>query len=171
LHILFFLSFFVKHCIIISPHQTLCLLRLFSQSPFVPLGYSTGKPIAPPPAEATRAARFLRETPGLNKVVLGDFLGRGDHPNVDVLAAMVALFDFGRLTVDEALRVFLEAFRLPGEAQQVPDVQSGYGAGRVPQLHGRLQESFGKRGIVPMLARARPGVTFPELADVRKVRV
>ena len=80
---------------------------------------STGKPIAPPPAEATRAARFLRETPGLNKVVLGDFLGRGDQPNVDVLAAMVALFDFGRLTVDEALRVFLEAFRLPGEAQQI----------------------------------------------------
>jgi Sec7-like guanine-nucleotide exchange factor len=35
------------------------------------------------------------------------------------LTAMVALFDFRALTVDQALRVCLEAFRLPGEAQHI----------------------------------------------------
>lgn len=39
-----------------------------------------------------------------------------------MLPALVELFDFRSLSVDEALRIFLEAFRLPGEAQQIDRV-------------------------------------------------
>jgi hypothetical protein len=34
-----------------------------------------GKPLPPDPAEVTKLARFLRFTPGFNKVILGEFLG------------------------------------------------------------------------------------------------
>jgi Sec7-like guanine-nucleotide exchange factor len=80
---------------------------------------ASGKPVVPDPAEMKKLARFIRETPGLNKGVLGDVLGRTDEVCKALLVALVELFDFRGLTVDQALRVFLEAFRLPGEAQQI----------------------------------------------------
>ena len=71
------------------------------------------------PTKIAKLALFLRQTPGLNKAALGDFLGANNDVGKATLTAMVALFDFRALTVDQALRVFLEAFRLPGEAQQI----------------------------------------------------
>lgn len=62
-------------------------------------------------------AHFLMSTPKLNKKSLGEYLG---HPkNVPLLKRFMRQFDFSNKRVDEALRILLETFRLPGESQQI----------------------------------------------------
>ncbi|PWN34678.1 Sec7-domain-containing protein [Meira miltonrushii] len=62
-------------------------------------------------------ARFLKDCPGLDKRLLGDYLSRPE--NEGVLDAFLRLFDFSQTPIAEAMREMLEAFRLPGESQQI----------------------------------------------------
>lgn len=66
-------------------------------------------------------AVFLRQTAGLNKTKIGEFISRGPadvYPYTAlVLKEYVATFDFKGSSFDNALRAFLGAFMLPGEAQ------------------------------------------------------
>eukprot|EP00741_Cyanophora_paradoxa_P005196 tig00000852_g5036.t1 len=64
-------------------------------------------------------AAFLRTTEGLDKVKVGDYLGEGDKFNIEVLYAYVDMLDFKEHGFDDAIRVFLSGFRLPGEAQKI----------------------------------------------------
>ncbi|KAK5641442.1 hypothetical protein RI129_009989 [Pyrocoelia pectoralis] len=57
---------------------------------------------------------FLRENPGLEKKMIGEYIS--NRNNLQVLEAFVNMFDFTDLRIDEALRLYLETFRLPGEA-------------------------------------------------------
>ena len=75
-------------------------------------------------------ARFCRQTPGLDRVKLGDYLAMGpveEYPfNQAVLAAYSGLFDFHGKMLDAALRKFLERFRLPGEAQKIDRLMESF---------------------------------------------
>ncbi|KAM0791993.1 hypothetical protein ACM66B_007105 [Microbotryomycetes sp. NB124-2] len=62
-------------------------------------------------------ARFFKTTPRLDKKLLGDFISRPDQ--VDVLRAFMKLMDFEGKIICDAMRELLEAFRLPGESQQI----------------------------------------------------
>ncbi|KAL1914448.1 uncharacterized protein VTP21DRAFT_8900 [Calcarisporiella thermophila] len=62
-------------------------------------------------------ATFLKNTPRLNKKLLGEYLSKPS--NIKVLKVFVQLFDFSEKRIDEALRDLLESFRLPGESQQI----------------------------------------------------
>lgn len=74
--------------------------------------------LAPSGRERARSiARFLKDSPLVDKRLLGDYISRAE--NVDVLAEFIDLFDFGECDVAEAMRALCEAFRLPGEAQQI----------------------------------------------------
>ncbi|KZT72494.1 Sec7-domain-containing protein [Daedalea quercina L-15889] len=64
-------------------------------------------------------ARFLLETDGLSKAMIGEYLGEGDEENIAIMHAFVDLLDFKDLPFVDALRTFLQAFRLPGEAQKI----------------------------------------------------
>lgn len=64
-------------------------------------------------------ARLLLDTEGLNKSQIGEYLGEGDPENIVVMHAFVDMMDFTDLPFVAALRVFLQAFRLPGEAQKI----------------------------------------------------
>jgi golgi-specific brefeldin A-resistance guanine nucleotide exchange factor 1 len=56
--------------------------------------------------------------------VLGEYLG---HKNCEpVLRAFVRRFDFSGRRIDEALRMLLESFRLPGESQQIERVMNSF---------------------------------------------
>lgn len=57
---------------------------------------------------------FLRENPGLDKKMIGEYIS--GRANMQILEAFVKMFDFIDLRIDEALRLYLETFRLPGEA-------------------------------------------------------
>ncbi|KAJ3087061.1 guanine nucleotide exchange protein for ADP-robosylation factor [Quaeritorhiza haematococci] len=64
-------------------------------------------------------ARFLMNTEGLNKAMIGEFLGEGDEENIAIMHAFVDEMDFTGLSFVDALRFFLQHFRLPGEAQKI----------------------------------------------------
>ena len=70
-------------------------------------------------SEPKDIAEFLRTTESLNKAALGEFLGEGDQENVDIMHAFVDSMDFNRTRFVDALRRFLQSFRLPGEAQKI----------------------------------------------------
>lgn len=62
---------------------------------------------------------FLINTEGLNKTMLGEYLGEGDEYNIKIMHCFVDLIDFSGFSFVEALRTFLQTFRLPGEAQKI----------------------------------------------------
>lgn len=64
-------------------------------------------------------ARFLYGNDRLDKTMLGEYLGEGDEQNVATMHAFVDMMDFGRRRFVDALRQFLQSFRLPGEAQKI----------------------------------------------------
>lgn len=59
-------------------------------------------------------ALFLRENSNLDKKMIGEYLG--NRSNVAILDAFLKTFEFTDMRIDEALRHYLESFRLPGEA-------------------------------------------------------
>lgn len=67
-----------------------------------------------PELDSEEIVHFLRENPGLDKKMIGEYIsGRN---NSQVLEAFVRMFEFTGMRIDEALRLYLETFRLPGEA-------------------------------------------------------
>ena len=64
-------------------------------------------------------AKFLVEVDGLNKTAIGDYLGERDEFNMKVLDCYVNLHNFKDMLLVQALRQFLNSFRLPGEAQKI----------------------------------------------------
>ncbi|KAG8986904.1 GDP/GTP exchange factor for ARF, partial [Tulasnella sp. 427] len=66
---------------------------------------------------ARALAQFLKNTPRLDKKVLGDWISAPDQ--IEVLKEFIGLFDFTGKSVADGMRLLLEAFRLPGEAQPI----------------------------------------------------
>ncbi|OAC99682.1 hypothetical protein MUCCIDRAFT_136379 [Mucor lusitanicus CBS 277.49] len=71
-------------------------------------------------------SRFLRSTQQLDKKALGEYLGRPE--NVETLRAYMEQFNFSGKRMDEAMRMILETFRLPGESQQIMRVTEAFAA-------------------------------------------
>jgi golgi-specific brefeldin A-resistance guanine nucleotide exchange factor 1 len=61
-------------------------------------------------------AHFLRESPGLDKKMIGEYISKKKNVEKGILEVFVKSFDFTSLRIDKALRLYLETFRLPGEA-------------------------------------------------------
>ncbi|KAL5455163.1 hypothetical protein PMIN06_004590 [Paraphaeosphaeria minitans] len=64
-------------------------------------------------------ARFFHETDLLEMGPLGEFLGEGEPENIAIMHAFVDQMDFTKTRFTDALRRFLQSFRLPGEAQKI----------------------------------------------------
>ncbi|KAI5821112.1 hypothetical protein BZA77DRAFT_238616 [Pyronema omphalodes] len=65
-------------------------------------------------------AEFLLKGPAqLDKAMIGEYLGEGAPENVAIMHKFVDLMDFTRMLFVDALRRFLQSFRLPGEAQKI----------------------------------------------------
>ncbi|KAG1623531.1 hypothetical protein G6F45_010888 [Rhizopus arrhizus] len=65
----------------------------------------------------TSLSNFLKSTQQLDKKTLGEYLGKPE--NLELVQVYMRQFDFKGKTIDEALRMVLETFRLPGESQQI----------------------------------------------------
>ncbi|XP_054008393.1 Golgi-specific brefeldin A-resistance guanine nucleotide exchange factor 1 [Hylaeus anthracinus] len=72
------------------------------------LGGSPGNP------DPEKVAKFLKENPGLDKKAIGEYISKKENKNV--LNCFVHNFDLRNTRIDQALRLYLESFRLPGEA-------------------------------------------------------
>ncbi|TFK25038.1 Sec7 domain-containing protein [Coprinopsis marcescibilis] len=73
--------------------------------------------LSPTVSKTQSLAKFLKECGRLDKRVLGDYISKPD--NIELLKAFMGLFDFRNKDVADAMRDLLEAFRLPGESQQI----------------------------------------------------
>ncbi|KAJ0499698.1 putative Sec7 domain, armadillo-like helical, sec7 domain superfamily protein [Helianthus annuus] len=71
-------------------------------------------------------AEFLKNVSGLNKTMIGDYLGEREDLSLKVMHAYVDSFDFQDMEFDEAIRTFLRGFRLPGEAQKIDRIMEKF---------------------------------------------
>jgi brefeldin A-resistance guanine nucleotide exchange factor 1 len=92
----------------------------FNEKPKLGLGYLEARGIISDVSNPVEVARFLKGTSRVSKTMLGDFLSK--RGNEAILNAFLDLFDFSGKRVDEALRVLLETFRLPGEAPLIASI-------------------------------------------------
>jgi Sec7-like guanine-nucleotide exchange factor len=86
-------------------------------------------------------AEFLKNTPGLGKQQIGEFIGKGPahlYPfHAQVLKEFMRTFHFegSNTAFDKALRLVLGSFRLPGEAQCIDRIMEAF-AGRYFEILG-----------------------------------
>ncbi|KAF9197381.1 Brefeldin A-inhibited guanine nucleotide-exchange protein 1 [Haplosporangium sp. Z 27] len=64
-------------------------------------------------------ATYLMTTPSLDKAAIGEYIGDGDEKAIRVMHAFVDCLDFTAVGFVDALRMFLQTFRLPGESQKI----------------------------------------------------
>jgi len=116
----------------------------FNQKPKTGLTLLQKQGLLPDPLTPKTVAHFLRTAPGLEKQIIGEYLGSIGKPELDpetgepnfigdteafheeALKAFVAEFDFKNQPLLAALRMFLAAFRLPGEAQQIDRILQAF---------------------------------------------
>uniref|UniRef100_A0A672PLW3 Brefeldin A-inhibited guanine nucleotide-exchange protein 1-like n=1 Tax=Sinocyclocheilus grahami TaxID=75366 RepID=A0A672PLW3_SINGR len=73
-------------------------------------------------------AQFLHQEERLDSIQVGEFLGDNDRINKEVMYAYVDQMDFQGKDFVPALRMFLEGFRLPGEAQKIDRLMEKFAA-------------------------------------------
>ncbi|KAB5581775.1 hypothetical protein PHYPO_G00179540 [Pangasianodon hypophthalmus] len=86
----------------------------FNQKPKKGIQFLQEKGILSSPMDTSEVAQWLRENPRLDKKMIGEFIS--ERNSMELLDSFVNTFTFQGLRIDEALRLYLEAFRLPGEA-------------------------------------------------------
>ncbi|XP_041644664.1 Golgi-specific brefeldin A-resistance guanine nucleotide exchange factor 1 isoform X1 [Cheilinus undulatus] len=86
----------------------------FNQKPKKGIQFLQEKGLLSDPIDNNQVAQWLRENPRLDKKMIGEYIS--DRKNMELLDSFVNTFTFQGLRIDEALRLYLEAFRLPGEA-------------------------------------------------------
>ncbi|KMT00110.1 hypothetical protein BVRB_1g019340 [Beta vulgaris subsp. vulgaris] len=77
-------------------------------------------------SSAEEVAAFLKDASDLNKTLIGDYLGEREEMSLKVMHAYVDSFDFQGMELDKAVRVFLQGFRLPGEAQKIDRIMEKF---------------------------------------------
>ncbi|KAJ4964654.1 hypothetical protein NE237_016503 [Protea cynaroides] len=98
----------------------------FNRDPKKGLEFLQGTHLLPEKLDPQSVACFFRYTAGLDKNLVGDFLGNHDDFCVQVLHEFAGTFDFEDMNLDTALRLFLETFRLPGESQKIQRVLEAF---------------------------------------------
>jgi brefeldin A-resistance guanine nucleotide exchange factor 1 len=86
----------------------------FNSSPKKGIQFLQEHGILKSPLDPDELAIFLRENPRLQKKMIGEYLG--DRKHESVLQAFVRSFHVEDVKLQSSMRVFLESFRLPGEA-------------------------------------------------------
>lgn len=87
---------------------------LFNSSPGKGIEYLHKHGVLKSEFDAKEIVTFLKENQKLDKKMIGEYISNRNH--LPVLEEFVKSFDFTNMRIDEALRLYLETFRLPGEA-------------------------------------------------------
>ncbi|KAF2299416.1 hypothetical protein GH714_031876 [Hevea brasiliensis] len=98
----------------------------FNRDPKKGLEFLQGMHLLPEKLDPQSVASLFRYTAGLDKNLIGDFLGNHDEFCVQVLQEFAGTFDFRGMNLDTALRLFLGTFRLPGESQKIQRVLEAF---------------------------------------------
>ncbi|EFJ37131.1 hypothetical protein SELMODRAFT_230001 [Selaginella moellendorffii] len=99
-------------------------IKVFNQKPHKGIDFLVkAKKVEKIPEEV---AKFLLSTTGLNKGMIGDYLGEKEEFSLKVMHAYVDSFNFHNMEFDESIRTFLMGFRLPGEAQKIDRIMEKF---------------------------------------------
>ncbi len=116
----------------------------FNENPKGGLAYLQEKGVVENASDPASIANFLASTSRVNKKVLGDFLSK--KGNDAILKAFIDRFDFTGKRVDDALRILLETFRLPGESALIERIVNcfaeKYCASDVPEGVANQEAAF-----------------------------
>jgi golgi-specific brefeldin A-resistance guanine nucleotide exchange factor 1 len=96
----------------------------FNEKPKAGIAFLASEGIIENPDNPMCIAEFLRSTTRLDKKILGEFITK--KGNEEILNAFLDLFDFSGLRIDEALRLMLNTFRLPGESQLIERIVESF---------------------------------------------
>lgn len=89
---------------------------LFNQRPEKGIQFLQENGVLNQSLDPLEIAHFLRESPGLDKKMIGEYISKKKNVENRILEVFVKSFDFTKTRIDKALRLYLETFRLPGEA-------------------------------------------------------
>jgi len=78
--------------------------------------------------KASCIAKFLQSASGISKFAIGQYLASPNEMNQRVLEIFSSQFDYQNTPIDEAIRMFLATFRLPGEGDQIQRVIDKFAA-------------------------------------------
>uniref|UniRef100_A0A8C4T507 Golgi brefeldin A resistant guanine nucleotide exchange factor 1 n=1 Tax=Erpetoichthys calabaricus TaxID=27687 RepID=A0A8C4T507_ERPCA len=104
--------------------------KLFNQKPKKGIQLLLEYGLLNSPVNNNEIALWLRENPGLDKKMIGEYIS--DRKNEDILKCFVRTFSFHGLRIDDALRLYIEAFRLSGEAPVVQRLLEAFEANGFP---------------------------------------
>ncbi|XP_055384486.1 Golgi-specific brefeldin A-resistance guanine nucleotide exchange factor 1 isoform X2 [Condylostylus longicornis] len=90
--------------------------ELFNQRPDKGIQFLQENGLLNPQLDPMEVALFLRENSGLDKKMIGEYISKKKNVESKILENFVESFDFKNTRIDQALRMYLETFRLPGEA-------------------------------------------------------
>lgn len=93
-------------------------VRQFSQKPKKGIAFFINQEFIPSDSPHD-IALFLLNNDALDKSAIGEYLGEGDERNIAIMHEFVDQMDFHNTSFVEAMRTFLQAFRLPGEGQKI----------------------------------------------------
>ncbi|XP_071108376.1 Golgi-specific brefeldin A-resistance guanine nucleotide exchange factor 1-like isoform X1 [Haliotis cracherodii] len=88
--------------------------ELFNMKPSKGITFLQEQGLLDSPLDTGQVVMLLKENPKMDKKMIGEYVS--NKKNNKVLEAFVKSFNFEDIRIDEALRMYLEAFRLPGEA-------------------------------------------------------
>ncbi|KAK0421394.1 hypothetical protein QR680_015210 [Steinernema hermaphroditum] len=96
----------------------------FNQSPKSGIEFLKERGILKAPLDPANVATWLRSNPRLDKRSIADYIC--SRKNAEVLKHFVKSFPFENTRLDVSLRMFLETFRLPGEAAEIQMVMQHF---------------------------------------------
>jgi len=99
-------------------------LEMFADNPSSGVKYFVSKGYCE--MTAASVAKFFHEFKGLGKNSIGQYIGRSKTFNKEVLNAFTDYLDFEAASYIEAIRMFLNAFRLPGEAGMIVPIMEKF---------------------------------------------
>uniref|UniRef100_A0A0N5A190 SEC7 domain-containing protein n=1 Tax=Parastrongyloides trichosuri TaxID=131310 RepID=A0A0N5A190_PARTI len=91
--------------------------EIFNQSPKKGIQYLIEKGILSQEMNSKEIALWIKSNPRLDKRKIAEYICSRERK--EILKAFVGSFNFTQTRIDDALRQFLEAFRLPGEAAEI----------------------------------------------------
>jgi brefeldin A-resistance guanine nucleotide exchange factor 1 len=94
----------------------------FNENPKAGLAYLNAQGVIEDIKDAKSVATFLKGTTRISKKIFGEFIAK--KGNEAVLEAFVDSFSFTGKRIDEAMREFLESFRLPGESALIERIMT-----------------------------------------------
>ena len=78
------------------------------------------------PKDHQSVALFFRSSQEISKTALGEFFGDGNELNIQIMYAFLDTFDFQNVPFVKAIRLLLQSFRLPGEAQKIDRIMEKF---------------------------------------------